>query len=263
MLELHYWEPNTFHLKPLIALKERQAEFTGHYFDPTRFEQFLSTFPRSTESIHNREYEGPVLVIGDTVMCGSFFLLEYIAESLPGTGLYPADPYKRYQIQECGQVIGTALGIGVSVLGCIKYLTPVLQAMDQQMLRSTLDRIEPVERRSRWEELINGGIDDARQALIRQRLHKTLQQIEARLGESAWMVGDSYSIADIEVFSMIWTLPQLTPDLVNDGDTPRILEYIDRIIHRPAVQSAFAMSRSGRPQESFIPGIEASRWLGL
>ena len=263
MLELYHWEPNTFHLKPLIALKEKQAEFAGHYFDPTRFEQFSAGFPRSTESIHNREYEGPVLMVGDTVMCGSFFLLEYIAETLPGTALYPADPYKRYQAQECGQVIGTALGIGVSVLGCIKYLTPAMQAMDQQILRSTLDRIEPVERRARWQELIDGSIDDARLALIRQRLHKPLQQIEARLGESDWMVGNSYSIADIEIFSMIWTLPQLAPELVNEENTPHTMAYIDRITSRPAVQSAIAMSRSGRPQESFIPGIEASRWLGL
>ncbi len=40
MLELYHWEPNTFFLKPLIALKEKQAAFTSRYFDPTRFEQF-------------------------------------------------------------------------------------------------------------------------------------------------------------------------------------------------------------------------------
>jgi glutathione S-transferase len=263
MLELYYWEPNQFHLKPLIALREQQAEFTGRYFDPTRFEQFTGAFPRSAETRHNREYEGPVLVSGNTAMCGSFFLLEFIAESLPGPGLYPADPYVRYRIQETGQVIGTALGIGVSVLGCLRYLTPVLQAQDQQELRATLDLIEPVERRARWLELIDGSIDSARLALVHQRLRMALQQIEARLGESDWVVGDDYSIADIDVFSMIWTLPQLAPELVNSGDTPRILAYIDRMTHRPAVQSAFAMSRSGRPQECFVPGIEASRWLGL
>jgi glutathione S-transferase len=257
MLELHYWEPNQFHLKPLIALRETQTEFAARYFDPTRFEQFAKSFPRSTETRHNREYEGPVLVSGDTAMCGSFFLLEFIAESRPRPGLYPADPYVRYRIQETGQVIGTALGIGVSVLGCLEYLTPVLRARDQQAL------IEPVERRARWLELIDGSIDAARLALIRHRLRTTLQQIEARLRESAWLVGDNYSKADIDVYAMLWTLPQLAPELVNDRETPRMLAYIDRITRRPAVQAAFAMSRSGRPQECFVPGIEASRWLGL
>ena len=45
MLELYHWEPNTFYLKPLIALKEKQAAFTSRYFDPTRFEQFAPAFP--------------------------------------------------------------------------------------------------------------------------------------------------------------------------------------------------------------------------
>lgn len=184
MLELHHWEPNQFHLKPLIALEEKQAEFRTRHFDPTRFEQFTATFPRSLETQHNREYEGPVLVSGRTALCGSFFLLEFIAESLPGPGLYPADPYTRYRIQETGQVIGTALGIGVSILGCLKYLAPALQAQDQSALRATLERIEPVERRARWLELIDGSIDAARLALVRQRLRVTLQQIEARLWES-------------------------------------------------------------------------------
>lgn len=76
-------------------------------------------------------------------------------------------------------------------------------------------------------------------------------------------MGDHYTIADIDVYSMLWTLPRLAPELVNAVDTPRILAYIDRILRRPAVQSALAMSRSGRPQECFVPGIEASRWLGL
>ena len=40
MLELFHWEPNTFFLKPLIALKEKDVEFASRYFDPTRFEQF-------------------------------------------------------------------------------------------------------------------------------------------------------------------------------------------------------------------------------
>lgn len=263
MLELYYWEPNTFHLKPLIAFKEKQLEFTGHYYDPTRFEQFSPQFPSSIESTHNREYEGPMLINGNTIMCGSFFLLEFIAESASGPKLYSVDPYKRYQIQEWAQVTGTALGIGVSVLGCVKYLMPVLRAPNQELLSSTINRIEPVERRVRWQELLDGSLDDARLALIRHRLTIPVREIEARLGASAWLVGDHFSIADIDIFSMIWTLPDLAPELVNEKDSPRILDYIDRIKQRPAVKSAFSMSHSGHPQECFVPGIEASRWLGL
>ena len=35
MLELYHWEPNTFFLKPLIALAEKGVEYRSCYFDPT------------------------------------------------------------------------------------------------------------------------------------------------------------------------------------------------------------------------------------
>ena len=166
MFELYYWEPNTFFLKPLIALHEKQAEFTGRYFEPARFEQFSTDFPCTTETTHNAEHEGPVLVAGDTVMCGSFFLLEFIAESVAGPEFYSADPYERYQIQEWGQVAGKALGIGISLLGCIRYLVPVLREMDQEWLSTRIESIEPVERRSCWLELMDGSIDEKRMTFV-------------------------------------------------------------------------------------------------
>jgi len=263
ILDLYYCEPNTFHLKPLIMLKEMQVDFTDHYYDPVKFEQLAPEFPQSRESRHNQEREGPLLVCGDTVICGSFFMLEFIAEANGGTELYPTDPYSRYVIQEWGRVSGTALGIGVSALGCTRYLAPVLMKMDQNLLLARLDKIEPLERRARWLELIDGSLDSSRQDMLHSRLGRVLRQIEDRLSTSAWLTDKGYSIADIDTYSMIWTLPELTPDLVNGKKTPGIMDYLGRITSRPAVQSAFALSRSGRPQECFVPGIEPSRWLGL
>src|SRR6185437_10727615 len=50
MLELYHWEPNTYYLKPLIALHEKQAAFTSRWFDPTAFEHFAPSWPGNTES---------------------------------------------------------------------------------------------------------------------------------------------------------------------------------------------------------------------
>ena len=263
MLELYYWEPNTFFLKPLIALQETRLEFTPHYFDALQFEQFSKGFPRTSETLHNVENEGPLLISAGTVMCGSFFLLEYIADSAGGDWLSSTDPYERYMMQEWAQVTGKMLGICVSLLGCVRYLAPVLREIGPERLSAKIGDKVPAERRKRWLELIDGSLDSELLDLIRQRLDKYIQQIEKRLAASPWLVGKRYSIADIDVFSLIWTLPGLAPDSVNEVKAPRMLEYIERIRQRPAVQSALSMSRCGRPQECFVPGIEPSRWLGL
>ena len=87
MLELYHWEPNGFFLKPLIALEEKAARFESRWFDPTRFEQFAAGFPASVESRLTLEREGPVLVADGAVIASTFFMLEYIAEALPGPSL--------------------------------------------------------------------------------------------------------------------------------------------------------------------------------
>src|ERR1700733_11101548 len=97
MLELYTSEPNTFFLKPLIALAEKRAAFTQRYFDAAGLEQFAPDFPGDVESSLQLEREGPLLVHDGTIICSSFFMLEYIAEALPGPSLIPADAYDPYR----------------------------------------------------------------------------------------------------------------------------------------------------------------------
>src|SRR5262249_35816981 len=152
-LELYHWEPNTYFLKPLIALAEKEAEFVSIWFDPTRFEQFAPDFPRNTESSLQLEREGPILVHGEALISRSFFMLEYIAESLPGPQLLGGEPFAHYRARASAQFLG-ALGADVSVLGCAKYLAPWLVSQGQG-LRVRLESVEPVERRNSWLALLD------------------------------------------------------------------------------------------------------------
>src|ERR1700689_3421574 len=127
MLELYHWEPNTFYLKPLIALAEKAAPYTSRYFDPTKFEQFAAEFPIDVESRLHLEREGPVLVHDGTIISSSFFLLEYIAEALPGPSLLPSNAYDRYRARAWGQISALSLASAVTALGCARYLAPALR----------------------------------------------------------------------------------------------------------------------------------------
>jgi GSH-dependent disulfide-bond oxidoreductase len=255
-LELYHWEPNTYFLKPLIALEEKAAQFSSCWFDPTQFEQFAPGFPRNTESDLQLEREGPILVHGDTLISSSFFMLEYIAEALPGVELRPGDAFAQYRARASAQFLG-GLGADVSVLGCISYLAPVLKRRDPQALKSQLDAIQPQERRNAWAALIEGSYDGN---LAASRLPFSLSRLERTLGSTPWLAGLDYSIADIDAFALLRSLPTLAPDLVNGQETPRIVDFLDRMHERPAVKRALALSRSGKPHESFVPGAEPSRW---
>jgi glutathione S-transferase len=260
MLELYHSEPNTFFLKPLVALHEKQASFQSRWFNSEQLDHFALNTTRDIEAHLHLEREGPLLRHDDTVISNSFFMIEYIADALPGEPLLPEAPYDIYRAHASGQFLGAHLGSLVPILGCVKYLVPQLKAMDRAKLDARLANIVPQERRLAWQALFDGTYTPEILATARERLKFPVARIEAQLASGPWLAGPRYSIADIDAFAMLCVLPDLTPEIVNESATPRILEYLARIAARPAVRAALAMSRSGKPEQHFVPGVEPSRW---
>ncbi|HTX23643.1 MAG TPA: glutathione S-transferase family protein [Steroidobacteraceae bacterium] len=260
MIELYHSEPNTYYLKPLIALKEARAPFESRYFDPTSFEQFSPSFPQNSESRLNLEREGPTLVDGVTVLSSSFFMLEYIAEAFPAANLCPGDAYGRYRARAWGQFIALQLAPAVCTLGCAKYLSPALQARDVGQLVARIERIEPQERREAWMACVDGRYDAAALATVRQGLEMPVKRIEDALGRGAWLAGPQYSIADVDAFAMLNPLTDLAPEVVSETATPQVVQFLRRVRDRQGVQQALALARTAKPHEAFVPGAEPSRW---
>jgi len=260
MLELYHWEPNVFFLKPLIALKEKQASFTSRYVDPTRFEQYAPGVPHNVESSLQLEREGPLLVHDGATISSSFFMLEYIAEALPGSELQPGKALEHYRARAWGQFLGLSVGPAVNALGCARYLAPALKARDPQELQAQLRSLEPRERRLAWSAVIDGRLDEQTLATIRQRLAFPVGRVEQSLARSPWLTGEQYSIADIDAFALFSPLPELAPDVVSERSAPRVMDFLRRMRERRAVREALAMSRTGKPHEAFVPGSEPARW---
>jgi glutathione S-transferase len=260
MLELYHSEPNTFFLKPLIALHEKKAAFQSRWFDADKLDQFAGDFPDGVEARLHLEREGPLLRHDGTLIASSFFMLEYIAEALPGEPLLPEAAYDAYRARASGQFLGAHLGSLVPILGCVKYLAPRLRSMDRTALDEKLAAILPAERRIGWQALLNGTYTPEILATANERLKFPVARVEAQLAEGQWLAGPRYSIADIDAFAMLRVLPDLAPQIVNQQVAPRTCEYLARIEARPAVRAALALSRSGKPEQHFVPGVEPSRW---
>lgn len=260
MLELYTSEPNTFFLKPLIALHEKNATFTPRWFDPESLEHFALADSAGFEARLHLEREGPLLRHDGAWISGSAFMLEYIAETLPGPDLVPADAFDRYRAHASAQFLGAHLGSLVPILGCMRYVAPRLAARGRADLEARLAAVEPVERRQSWLALVDGTYTPRILESARERLKFPVSRVEQSLAAGPWLAGPRYSIADIDAFALLRCLPELAPDLVNAAATPHIVEYLARVEARPAVQASLATSRSGRPSQHFVPGVEPSRW---
>jgi GSH-dependent disulfide-bond oxidoreductase len=260
VLELYTSEPNTFFLKPLIALAEKRAVFTTRYFDAASLEQFAGDFPADLESGLQLEREGPLLVHDGTIVSSSFFMLEYISEALPGPSLIPADAYDAYRARAWGQYLGANLGSAVPVLGAAKYLQPHLAKLDPDWLDQRIAAIEPLERRAGWCALRNGTYTAGYLQAARDRLAAPVARVEKALQEGPWLAGPAFSVADIDAYPMLCVLPDLASAVVNPDATPRITEFLGRIAARDSVREALRSARTEHPQQQFVPGMEASRW---
>ena len=98
------------------------------------------------------------------------------------------------------------------------------------------------------------------QATARGRLKFPVSRVEAQLAQGPWLAGPRYTIADIDAFAMLRVIPDLAPEVVNPAVSPRVCDFLERVAARPAVKAALSMSRSGRPEQHFVPGVEPSRW---
>jgi len=80
--------------------------------------------------------------------------------------------------------------------------------------------------------------------LARERYHNVTKQIysvlDKRLGESAYLAGDNYSIADVATYP--WTVPkQQTMHKINADEYPNVKRWDKEIAARPAVQRGVAI----------------------
>jgi len=92
--------------------------------------------------------------------------------------------------------------------------------------------------------------------LAKERYHKVTKQIysmlDKRLGESAYLAGDDYSIADVATYP--WTMPrQQAMHKIDADEYPNVKRWGNEIASRPAVQRGIAVladdMKVGNPSE--------------
>jgi glutathione S-transferase len=261
MLELYHWEPNGSNLKPLILLHEKGLSFRSHYVDVLSLQQYGSPpFVTSRETQLNLEGEGPVLIHDGKQVNESLFMLEYLEDAFPQKPFRPAEPLGHARILAWARFINEVFMPGASTLGCHAYLAPEFKGRDVAAFESALARIPMKYLQDGWRLAISDGYSSDILEDSKRKVTIAIKRMEEALSTSQWLVGPEYSLADIDAFAICNSLPTLTPDLVNVRATPRLMDWLNRIRSRPAVRTALAASRTGRPEQAFAPGPEHSRW---
>ena len=249
MLELHHWEPAGDSLKVLICLNEKGQEFRSHYLDILDFAQFQ---PEYLKLAHFGQV--PVLAHDGAVFSEPRLLLEYLEDAFPRPALAPADAAGWYDVQEWIRYADTQFGATVNLIGWHQVMLPAMSAAEQKTFNERLANVPVKEQQAGWAAVVRDAestenkIENA-QAMIRE----AMDRIERTLAKSAWLVGDAYSIADINAFAWVNALPKLLPVEVSEAKTPKTLAWLRRIAERPAVMKAQTMTHRASGQGNFPP----------
>ena len=251
MIELYHWEPTSNSGEVLICLKEKGIDFVGHYVDVLAGEQFSAEILRL-----NGWGQVPILVHDGHVLTETGFILQYLDEVFHTVPLTPPSPEGRYWVNVWIKYVNEYMTPAAWKLGVAGTVAGLGQR--RAAIEAALERAPP-ERRQGWTKAF-AGFDAVDLEIARGLLPERLKRMEAALASHEWLAGDHYSLADIAVFPTANALPGVAGDLVGPTTTPRVLEWLDRMRARPAVQAALAMSKTGRPEAVFAPGPEGSRW---
>lgn len=242
MLELYHWEPNAESLALLICLKEKKLEFASHYVDMLKLEQHSETYKsKSPKSIV------PLLLDEGELMDDANFALLYLDERYPEQRLAPEDPSLLYDVQAWGAWLGGAMGGINSDIRLLGWNYVMLKAIPSEQLTEFRKQVAalPKQLQSGWSAVWSDAeANEDQLANAEERVGKIVDRIEKSLDPSGWIVGGDYSITDITAYAHIHTLPELLPDMVNEGKTQNIMKWLEAINARPAVKEALAMRKS-------------------
>lgn len=255
MLEVHSWEVNSNSGKPVLFLKEKGAEFEFHYVDVLRFEQHGPEYLKL-----NPEGTVPTVIHDGKVLTESTQALEYLDRVLPGPSFTPADPLERERMRWWA-THGTWWVPSLSVLGWHAFMGPMVRKYSDEELDEIIARIPTRERRIAWATAARSTFSEEQLDNARDGVARGVQTMEARLKDSPWFAGDSYSIADIVIFANAYSLPLMHDYAASDALSPAFMDWLGRIYRRPAIAEAFAYSRTAmRERAEQLIARFAAQW---
>lgn len=248
-LELYHWEPSGDSAKALFCLKEIGIDFTSHYVDVLKFEQYEPAYLKVAPVA-----QVPVVVQDGNVFNEPRLLLEYLADAFPEAKLAPTDAAGWYDTQEWIRYADAQLNDAVRLLGWHSVMLPEMSEAEQKAFSAKLANVPVKEQQAGWAAVVRDAEStENRLENARGRVREALERMEGTLAKSPWLLRGDFSIADINAFALAWPLPKLMPDDVNAQKTPGIKAWLQRSATRSAFKAAMSMRRAADEVPRFAP----------
>jgi len=242
-LKYYHAEPLANSLKSMIPLFEKGLDFESVYVNLHKFEQHEPWFLAI-----NPEGQVPVLDHDGVIITHTTVINEYIEDAFPDAPpLRPNTPVGNARMRYWNKFIDEHVMNFVSMHGWHRLVGIIARKIETGDFEKMLERIPLHEQREKW-RTARSGFSEADLANATRKIEVAVDKIDAQLGESEWLAGDTFTLADINFYSHCGMMVErMFPDLEIATRCPRLVEWRDRVTSRPKVREALDMPDHTEP----------------
>ena len=242
-LKYYHAEPLANSLKSMIPLFEKGLDFESVYVNLHKFEQHEPWFLAI-----NPEGQVPVLDHDGVIVTHTTVINEYIEDAFPDAPpLRPNTPVGNARMRYWNKFIDEHVMNFVSMHGWHRLVGIIARKIETGDFEKMLERIPLHEQREKW-RTARSGFSEADLANATRKIEVAVDKIDAQLGESEWLAGDTFTLADINFYSHCGMMVErMFPDLEIATRCPRLVEWRDRVTSRPKVREALDMPDHTEP----------------
>lgn len=233
MLELYHNETSTSSQKVRLVLAEKELAWESHHLDLWKGDQhaasYLALNPRGVV---------PTLVDDGTVIVESTVIMEYLDDAYPDRPLRPAAAAERARMRWWTKQLDEGVHAATStVSGAVAFRFQHLDHKSPEELEAHLMKTTDPVRRARQREQILKGMETPLFAEALNRFDRLFSDMETALGESPWLTGAGYSLADVALTPTLTRFDHLQFLGVLDH-RPRLADWYARVVDRPSYDAA-------------------------
>jgi glutathione S-transferase len=248
-LKYYHAEPLANSLKSMIPLIEKGLPWQSIYVDLHKFEQHEPWF-----TTINPEGQVPVLDHDGVIITHTSVINEYLEDVFPDVPLRPRDAVGAARMRYWNKFCDEQVMNYVSMHGWHRMVGIIARSVDSGEFERLMERIPLPDQRAKW-RTARSGFSEQDLAHATGKILYAVDKVEKQLGETEWIAGDDYTLADINFFSYCGVaVERMFPEMKISKRSPRLVEWGEKMRARPAVKRALA------GEDRTAPGLRT--WSG-
>lgn len=236
----HAWA-STCSQKVRLAMAEKGLDYENRVVNLREFEHLQPEFLAL-----NPEALVPVLIHGDFVVRESSVINDYLDEMFPSPALRPPDPEGRARVGMWSRFIDDVASPAIKKPSFVLNLRPYLTRHVGGDITELLRDMPSAAIRERWRQAAQEGFSQQELEHAHCDLRRTLDCMETALGAHAWLAGEGYSLADINMAPFVVRL-ETFEEYPLARNWPRVFDWLQRMRGRPAWAQARFVEQTGAP----------------